>query len=1113
MKLLNLRSLQIIGIAVLASRLLAQDNTGSITGTVTDAKDALIPAASVTVTHVEQGISRTARTNDRGIYVFRFLPVGRYEVSASNAGFKRSVRKDLMLTVGQTMSVDLKLEVGDLAQAVEVESSASQALQLETSQVSQVINSKQVSDLPLNGRNFADLITLNAGVTNGGQRMSNSGYNLNGSRTDQNMFLIDGHSNADMNNNLLLSPSLESIEEFQIQTGTFSAEYGRTGGGVVSLQLKSGTNRLHGSLFEFLRNDKLDANRFFENQVPLAAGQTKAPRAPLKRNQFGGSVGGPIVKDKLFYFFDYQGTREVVGRTTIQSVPTLLERQGDFSQTLAPGQGLFRNALLGTRYPGCDPANIASCRKIPQEFLDPVAVKLANLYPLPNQPGKFVPGQGTLNNFTTSASNKNNQDQFDIKLDYQLSTKDSISGHYSHSHSDSVTAAAYGQVGPCVGCGVVLDLLAGSPTGTSRSAGINETHTFSPSIVNQFRVGVGRSSSFFQTSDGGQNLADQIGIKNVNVSPLTTGLPWFFFSPSPSWIGTSPFTPAIGGYTDWQVSDSVSVLRGRHRMKAGFEMHRRANNGSGNFFGKGEYVFTPIFTGNAFADFMSGRPIVIAQDLTPGTVGHRGQEYGFFFQDDIKVSSRLTLNVGLRYDLFPGYTEVYDRLSNLDTTKGIVLLAGKNTSRNFVNTDLRDFGPRFGFAYAVDTKRTLVVHGGYGLSYANSNNVVNYAGLNPPYTRAFSQTNLSFTTFDAQYRIQDGLPTELVVPPDRYDVTKPSGSFRQIDPNARMPYTQTFSFNIQKALRGDLVAEIGYVGSKGTRLPGEVEGNPTPPGDPKTTDQRRIYHDLLPNVGGITYYINGFSSIYHSLQAKVEKRLSRGLQFLGTYTYAKSIDDKSGSAVTGGSDSNPSSKPMDPFNRRADRGLSSFDRRHRLVGAFNYELPVGKGRAVGGDWGSVANAIAGGWQINGILNLSSGLPFNVFATSNASCGCSSNDMRPDRIKDGRLPDSERNVNHWFDSTAFKDPPAYTPGSPSRVGNAGRNIIPGPGLATLDFSLFKKFNFSESKSLQFRAEFFNLFNHPNFLYPTQTANATWSSGGILTETLPARIGQLALKFVF
>ena len=1097
----------------------SQANSGTITGTVFDPQQAVIPGAAVTITLVEQGLVRNVVTNSSGIYDAKFLPVGPYTVSVEHSGFKRQVKTDLILTVGQTMRVDLKLEVGGETQTVEVKGDASQALKLETSEISQTINHKQVVDLPLNGRNFDDLIPLNAGVTNGGQGMSNSGYNLNGSRSDQNMFLIEGTDNVDISSNLILRPPIDSIEEFQILTGTFSAEYGRTAGGVVTVQLKSGGNAFHGSLFEFLRNDKLDANGFFNNQLPPNPGETKAPRAPLRRNQFGGTIGGPIKKNQTFFFADYQGFRQREAKSTIQSVPTLLERQGDFSQTLEPGQSIFRNALLGQTYPECNPNNFVTCQRIPTSAFYPAAVNLTNLYPLPNIPGTFIPGRGTLNNFTTSGSSATDTDQFDVKIDHQLSSKDSLSFHYSFSKSQGFVPAAFGNgtVGPCIDCGIVLDLLAGSSKGRSQNAGLTHVHSFSPNTVNEFRAGLNRSAPGGQSSDGGANLADEVGIPNVNVSSNTTGLPWFFFDSGPSWTGSTPFYPFINGYTTYQFSDNFSFLRGKHRLKTGFDFRRRLNNEVGNFFGKGAYIMVPFFTGNSFADFLTGRALVIQQDLTTGLNGIRGKDYGFYFQDDFKVSSRLTLNLGLRYDLYPGYYEVNDKLSNLDIEKGEVVLAGINGApRQFVETDKNNWGPRFGFAYALNQKGNFVVRGGYGISYFNAGNFVSTAGLNPPYTRAFEFTNLNLdpaspSFLDAVYRFSDGLPVHLVPTPENFDTKNPSGSYRQIETQSRSPYTQYFSLNLQRSLPGDVVVDVGYVGTRGVKLPGEIEGNPEPPGVLGTQGNDRIHSATIPNVSGVTYYANAFSSIYHSLQAKVEKRFSHGLQFLTTYTFAKSIDDKSGSSVTGGSDSNPSSTSHNPFDRRSDRGLSSFDRRHRLVSAYNYDLPIGTGRALGTGWKPILNGFLGAWQINGILNLSSGLPFNVFAPS-AQCGCSTGELRADRIKDGRLPDDQRSVQGWFDKTAFVNPPSSTDTTIGRYGNSGRNIIPGPGFATMDFSLFKKFEMKEGRMIQFRIEYFNVFNRANFQFP-QPENASLEAGGIITRAFPARIGQVALKFIF
>ncbi len=747
-------------------------------------------------------------------------------------------------------------------------------------------------------------------------------------------------------------------------------------------------------------------------------------------------------------------------------------------------------------------------QSIPASAVDPAAVKLTNLYPLPNVAGSFIPGQGAVNNYSTSGIGAMNSNQFDIKLDHYLTSADTFSGHYAFSQGDQLIPAAFGggTVGPCIGCGTVLDLLAGSPENRSQQAGLAETHIFTASTVNEFRFGVTRYWSFYQTSDGGQNLANQLGIPNVNVSAYTTGLPWFDFSPSPSWMGTSPFTPSFTGYTDWEESDNLSLLRGRHSIKLGFDMHRKANNTASNFFGKGAYIFTPFFTGNAFADFLTGRATEIEQTLTPGTTGLRGQEYGAYIQDDFKATSRLTLNLGLRYDLFPGAYEDYNRLSNLDPATGVVELAGKNGApRNFIPTDYLNFAPRFGFAYALTPD--TVLRGGYGLSYVNANNFVSYIGANPPYTQSFTLVNLSFTNFQAINLLSQGLPTGLSPTAANFNPNQPAGNYDQAGVNNRTPYTQSFSFNLQRALPGNLVAEIGYVGTKGTRLPAEVDGDPAPPGNPATEQQRRIYATTLPNVTGITYYVNAFSSIYHSLQVKVEKRFSHGLQFLSTYTFSKSIDNGSGSPVTGGGDSNSSNFVQDPFDWNADRALSSFNVKSKFVTAFNYNLPFGRAQAIGGHWNRTVDGLLGGWQVNGILTAQSGLPFSVYATSGAGCGCSSGGLRAQLIGNPFPAGFQQSINQWFDPAAFSDPP------PQQYGNSGRNIIAGPGLTDLDFSLFKKFKLDEKRMFQLRAEYFNVLNHPNFLYPTSTTDATWNTGGILTQAMPARVGQLALKLTF
>jgi hypothetical protein len=1006
--------------------------------------------------------------------------------------------------------------LGAATQTVEVRGDVTQMLKSESSEIGQVINHQQVTDLPLNGRNFSDLILLNAGTTSGVQSAANPGYNLNGNRTDQNNFMIEGIDNINFNNELLLNPNIDAIEEFQIQTGNFSAEFGRTAGGVIQVQLRSGTNAYHGSVFEFLRNDKLDANGYFPNQIPPNEGQTQAPKQPLKQNQFGSTFGGPIIKNKLFFFGDYQGRRERVGETGIFSVPTALERQGDFSQTLLPNQEIYQNALLKVPYSECNPGTFATCQQLPASAIDPASAKVAALYPLPNVPGVFVPGLGTFNNFGTSGRYSAGDNSFDIKVDFRPTDRDALSVHYTYAGNNYNNPVAFGggTVGPCVNCGSDSGYLGGPYYGRTQNVGLTYIRNFSPTVVNEFRAGVVRQAFLLDSSDGGKNFAAQDGIPNVNVNRDTTGLPFFLFSPVPTWTGTSVYTPYMQAYTVYQFTDNLSYIKGKHRIKAGFDTRRRMTNFAANLFPRGLFDFANLFTGLSFGDFLTGRPIVIEQDLTLGTRGMRGLDAGFYFQDDIKVTKRFTLNLGVRYELYPPYVEVDDRMSMVDPVAGKVLLAGKDGNRRgWGGTNYDNFAPRFGFAWTPRADGKTVIRGGYGISYFNGGwqSHENYA--NPPYTASFSLVNLSFTTFDAIYHLSDGIPAALQPTVTNFDVNNPAGAWHQNEMNLKTPYSQYYSLGIQRALPGDMVLDVAYVGSRGVHLSGEYDGDPAPPGPELTVAQRYMYSGTMPNVTGIIVEGSRFSSNYNSLQAKLQKRFSHGLQFLTTYTWGRSLDTVSTSSTEGPGDSNPSGLVQNPFNINADYGRSAFDQTQRYTAAFNYDLPFGQERHFGTGWNRYVNGFLGGWQVNGIITLSSGLPFNVFATTSAGCGCSVGNLRADRIGNGNLPASQRSVNGWFDKTAFADPPSSTAtAGGGQYGTAGRDIIFGPGLANVDSSVFKKFKIREKVELQFRAEFFNLFNRVNFYYPN-SSNATWQSGGLLTQSHPGRISQLAVKLVF
>ena len=1112
------------GLIFSASVAAAQVASGTITGVVSDPSGAVVPAANVIITHVEQGVDYTVNTSNEGVYIRRFLPVGTYTVTVETPGFKKEMKTGLVLTLGQTMSVDLHLMVGAESQTVEVRANVTQLLKPGSSEVGQIINHQQVQDLPLLDRNIAALIPLNAGVLSGMQGESNSGYNYNGSRSDVNMYTLDGVDNINAYSNMQLNPSVDAVEQIQVQTATYSAEFGLSAGGIVQVQLRSGSNRFHGSAWDFLRNDIMDANGYFANQLPLLPGQTEAPKQPLKQNQYGFAVGGPVKKDKIFFFGDWQGTKKRVGGVEGYSVPTAAEIRGDFSQIMSAGTVIYQNQYTGTLFPGsgCNLSSFSSaCQQVPSVDQNSIAQKVLALYPLPNQTGTFTANYGPVNNWMGSGVTQLNANSFDIRTDFIASQKDSLSFHYSYADGASLVPAAWagGKTGPCIECGNSYGLDAGTSTGRAQNIGLNYIRSLSPAVVNSLILGVSRGLSLTQTADGGQDLATQFGMPNVNIDKWTDGLPWFYFYPEPTWAGTSIYEPAAIYNTVFQISDTLSWVRGKHMIKAGAELRLNRTTTVGSAYSRGYFVLSDFYTGNAVSDFLSGDYTELFQQLQIGTRGYRSKQMGMFFQDDIKVTPKLTLNLGVRLDLYPGVTEAYNRLSNLNMNTGQVLLAGLNGApRSFNKSFYNDWAPRIGFAYSPSSSGKWVFRGGYGISYWDPNGDGAYGASNPPYMSSFSMVNMNTNTYQPLYTLSDGIPQVLQPSVASFNRANPTGSWIVIDPKAPVSYTQSYSFGIERALGWKTVLDVSYVGTKGTHLNGYTIGDPTPPGPISTFYQRAIDYNIIPNVTGVSYFSNGFTSNYNSLQVKLQKTISQGLQYLTTYTWGKSMDDMSGDAGTGGGASNSSGEPMDPFNWRLDYARSSFDITDKFTSMINYNLPLGRGAHFGSGWNPVVNGFLGGWQTNAIVQVNTGLPFSVFPTSTFNCGCSYGQMRaslvPGAVNNGNLPKSQRTVNHWFNSEAFMDPPSSTASAGGGgYGTAARNSIFGPAYADVDFSLFKKFTIREKAIVQLRLETFNLFNKVNFFYPISATNATWNTGGLITQSYPGRIVQVAVKIGF
>ena len=908
---------------LIAGAALAQVSGGAFRGEVRDASNAIVPQTQIQIRSNDTGLEVAAESNGEGLYVTPTLIPGSYVLSAIRDGFKTEVFGPVTLQVNQTVRVDFKLDVGAASESIRVEASATQLLATESAEVSQVIASKQVSEIPLNGRQWQQLIALSAGVNPGAPSESGSPnpVNVNGQRTKANLYLVDGvstTSSAAGRSNDFNIP-LEAVREFSVQSGSYSAEYGNVAGGVINLQSKNGTNSFHGSLFEFFRNDKLDAANFFSN----ATGQ---PKNPLRYNQFGGSAGGPIRRDKTFFFADYQGTIAHNGTPMVTSLPVGDQRGGDFSGlrnaqgAMVPIYDPFGSSVVRAPFPG----NV-----IPASLIDPAAAKITSLLPQPNQFG--ASGQPLpFNNYAVTRAAESNVESFDGRVDHQFSEKSSL----------FCTPLVPGHAG-----GLAVHFrsavrrsptLAGTTSARSQNAGVGHIYQFTPALINELRIGLNREATSLRQEDYGQNLSEQFGIPGVNRSPETSGLSSLSIAGLFS-VGDSILTPLRLAATDWNFSEKLTWVKGRHTLKFGFDYQYEMGSTGYLVFGRGNYTFLDLTTsslagppgGNAFASFLTGDPLLVLRDeFPPGMVGLISSRYGFYAQDDIKLTSRLTVNIGARYDIMPYAREMYNRLSNFDPATRTMLLAGKTTATRLRKTDYKDVAPRVGLAFAPGDGQKTVIRAGYGIGFVDpvgGSSVLNSNEFNIPFYFRNNITQFPFTA--PAYTLSSRLP-DLVVP----SPLAPSGDQRYLSPADGNEYSETWSLSIQRAITPSLMAEVAYVGTSGNRLLATSNINAASPGltDPVA---RRPFG---PALGEIRELSNSAHSTYHGLQSRIEKRFSRGLYFLGSYTWSKSIDNQS----NGTDDSAASGQyPQDPANRALDRGLSSFDRTHRLVASGVWEIP------------------------------------------------------------------------------------------------------------------------------------------------------------------------------
>jgi outer membrane receptor protein involved in Fe transport len=1054
--------------------LVAQVDTGSIAGNVRDGNGAGLPNATVTFTETSTNGSWKTQTDGSGNYVSVPLRPGVYKVTTDAQGFKTQVRDGLSLRVQDRLRLDFDMQIGSVNENVVV-TADTPAVQTDTSSLGQVITAQQITELPLNGRDYIQLATLNTGVvrtssgTNGNTGGSSTGgtnsFVANGTRGTMNNFLLDGiDNNSNDNGGVVLRTNVDAIQEFKIQTNSYSAEFGRSGGAVVNAITKSGSNAFHGGLFEFFRNSALDARDYFEDPT--------TPKASFKQNQFGGMIGGPVIKNKLFWFADYQRTVIRSPITWVSTVPSPAERSGDFSD---PSEPTIYDPLTGLPFLN----NI-----IPSGRIDPIAQAFLNLYPDPNQ-------QGTGNNFIISPAQKDDIDEGDGRLDYTVSQGDQLFFRYSMAGRRTVRPS------PLPGLANGGDSSTGLGYEDTKGAALGFTHTFTPRTVNEFRVGFNYVRIRRGVPVDGTTLPpSELSVPGVPDDERINGLT--LFAPSGyRRVGDPRFAPTILASQERQISDVVNLVRGSNTIKFGGEMRWSQFNilqvtaPRGQFNFNGQFTQNPLTGsgGSSLADMLLGLPIS-ARISTVMELGNRQHVPSLFVQDDWKVNQRLTLNLGVRYDYFSPIVEAHDRQSNFNYATGALEVAGQNgASRALVKADKNNFSPRIGFAWTPTSSANTVIRGAYGVFFSGQE-IRTAAPLQLAY-------NLPF--FYEPSFVSDGV-TPVITVSGGFPTLDPSQAINpgvtSVDQNLHTPYYQSWNLAVQRLLPGAITAEVAYAGSKGTHLQIVTDQNQVVIPGPGDVQLRRPY----PQFGSFTSIQNRGNSNYNALQLKVEKRATHGLYFLSAFTYSKTINDLPEICCA-------QPYPQNSYDLAAERGLADFHQKFRWVLSFDYELPFGGSHRARSDNHIVEN-ILGGWHFGGIYTLASGFPFSPLLGFDPSNTGSQGLVRPDQIRNGNLPSDQRTPDHWFDIDAFVPPTGFT------FGNAGRNTLIGPGQNVLDASLRKEFSISERQKLEFRAEFFNALNHPNFAQPDNFIDDGPGVAGTITSVaLPMRQVQFGLKYRF
>jgi len=1062
-------ALAVLAVVALLPAAARAQAVGAVTGVVTDDSGAVVPGVSVEATNAGTGLVRTAVTDADGRFDLPQLQPGRYNVKASLSGFRTVERQAVQVSVDDTTRVDFKMTVGGIEENVTV---SGEAPLVETSHATMgiTIDQQKVVELPLNGRNFTQLGTLIPGVlappsglggqtgdaTPGGFGATTAGFNVNGMRNQSNNFVMDGTTNNDtFNTGFVLRPPPDAIQEFKIQTHSYAAEYGRNAGAVVNVVTKSGTNAFHGSAWEFNRSDALQAKNYFALSTQ--------PKPKLKQNQFGGAFGGPVEKNKLFFFGYYEGYRNQQGSTSNIVVATEAQRQGNFGSTT------IKDPLTGLPFPN---------NTIPAARLDASALQLLN---------QFVPQANSgANRYIVSPTTTDNRDSLGLRMDYQFSGSNTLLGRYLRTTTDRITPP-------------ITTPAAQEAKATLQDFMMSDTQLLGTHAINVARFASNRISANPAVTSGLNNADYGINVPNTN--PLAQGLAFigitgFFNLGDPQ----QPFVKRLNQV--YEVSDDFTWTKGGHQLKFGADVQHQHMIIAFINRPNGDFGFDGRFTGNALADFELGLPSQFRRTTKNQAQDGTTTAYAAFAQDEFRPWARLTLNYGVRYEVTPPFVDKNNALNAFhpgeqsqvfpNAPTGLVYPGDPGVPRGTYATDKNNLAPRFGAVWDVRGNGRTTVRGAWGIFYdtlAGQGDFFQNGVLAPPFTPLLQ------IDAPAPMTLENPLGASTAGAAD----FPPGLTIIGWAKDFQTPYAYQYNFSLQHQFGENIGMEVGYVGSLGRHMPIFMEVNPGvyTPGQPSPGAR------LFPAFALVRPTFSEARSKYDSLQASVRMRPAHGLNFLASYTLSKSMDHVSGLNI--GADSRPAIPVTIGDEASIEQSLayewgpSLFDARHRFVVSFGYALPEAEAL------GSVAHHVIGGWQLNGIVQAQTGFPFTVvdavtdirYLTNRPNMTCDPNDNAP------------HTTSQWFDTSCFQRRPQATTGT--GVGSEPRNVVRGPGFAQTDLSLFKNINVRQGNTIQLRVEGFNIFNQTHFNQPNATIGS--STFGQITSAQDGRVLQLGIKYLF